>query len=96
MAQEVTKGKLSWLVPILDVAIVVIYFIVGYSKLFRAFKHMDFVGMFDSVRVAIIFLLIATAVVTVLCFLPIFKSKLNYRIAVWNVIWMILTIVGLM
>lgn len=89
------KGRFSWIIPVIEVIIAIAYLWIGYSGIIDAAKDFDFDGMFKSVKVAIWFLVIATAVVTILCFLPIFKSKGNIKIAIWNIIWMIFTIYGL-
>lgn len=81
------KGRLSWVITILEIIVIIAYFVIGFGGIARAFKQMSFVGMFDSVRVAILFLIIATAIITVLCFVPVFKSKSNVRLAIWNIIW---------
>ena len=70
-----TKGRLFWVIPILEIIVIIAYFAIGFGGLTNAFQNMDFVGMFESVRTAIIFLIVAIAAITVLCFVPIFKSK---------------------
>lgn len=96
MSKDVTKntvkGRLSWLIPVLDAVVMIAYFAIGFKGIIDGFKEFDFEGMFESVQVAIIFLLVATLVITVMCFIPIFKSKANVRIAIWNIIWMGFTI----
>lgn len=82
-----TKGRLFWVIPILEIIVIIAYFAIGFGGLANAFQNMDFVGMFESVRTAILFLIVAIAVITVLCFVPIFKSKGNVRWAIWNIIW---------
>ena len=82
-----TKGRLSWVIPILEIIVIIAYFAIGFGGLTNAFQNMDFVGMIESVRTAIIFLIVAIAAITVLCFVPIFKSKSNVRWAIWNIIW---------
>lgn len=87
-----SKGRLAWIVTALDIIVYIAYFIIGIGGISNATERMDFVGIFDSVRVAIIFLILATIVITVLCFIPIFKSKVNIRLAIWNIIWIVLNI----
>lgn len=86
------KGRLSWMITVLELIEIVIYFAIAYKAMSRAIKHSDFVGMFESIRVAIIFLIISTIITTVLCFIPIFKSKGNMRWAIWNIIWVAFSI----
>lgn len=37
--------------------------------------------------IAVWFLIIGAVIQAILCFLPVFKSKGNMRVAVWNLIW---------
>ncbi len=90
--QKEVKGRLSWLIPILEFVVIIAYFAIGYKGIINGVSNMDIGGMFEGVRTAIIFLIIAIAVLTVLCFLPLFKSKTNDRWAIWNVIWIIFTV----
>jgi len=86
------KGRLSWLITVLEILIIIAYFVIGFGGIAKAVQDMDFVGIFESVWIAILFLIIATAVVTVMCFLPLFKSKVNIRWAIWNIIWIAFSI----
>ena len=36
---------------------------------------------------AVWFLIIGAVIQTIMCFFPIFKSKGNMRLAVWNMVW---------
>lgn len=80
------------MVPVLEVIVAIAYLAIGYGGIANAVANMDFNGIFESVKGAIIFLVAATAIITGLCFLPAFKSKANLRIAIWNIIWMIFTV----
>lgn len=93
--KEVKKGRLAWLIPVLEIIVIVAYFAIGFGGIKDAFAHMDFEGMFKSVETAITFLLVATIILAILCFVPIFKSKGNIRWAIWDIIWVVLTIYGL-
>ncbi len=90
--QKQDKGRLSWLIPVLEIIVIIAYLVIGFSGIMDAFKNMNFAGMFESVRGAIWFLIIAIAVITLLCFIPIFKSKSNTRWAMWNIIWIAFSI----
>ena len=90
------KGRLHWVIPILEIIVMVAYFAIGFGGIANAFQNFDFVGMFESVKTAIWFLVIATVVITILCFVPLFKSKANVKIAIWNIIWLGFTIYSLM
>lgn len=94
--QKETKGRLSWVITVLEIITIVAYFAIGFGGLANAFKHMDFVGMFESVRTAIFFLIATTAIITILCFVPIFKSKVNVRWAIWNIIWIAFSIYSIL
>lgn len=83
-----SKGRLSWVIPVLEFIVIIAYLVIGFGGIMDAFKSFDFAGMFKSVETAIWFLVIATVVITVLCFLPLFKSRANKRIAIWNIIWL--------
>ena len=82
------KGKLSWLIPILDILVVIIYLVIGFGGLANSARSMDIGGMYNSVNTAIWFLIVAVVVITILCFLPVFKSKTNTGIAIFNIVWL--------
>ncbi len=90
-----SKGRLSWVIPVLEAIVMVAYLVIGFGGIMDAFKSFDFAGMFKSVETAIWFLVIATVVITVLCFLPLFKSKANKSIAIWNIIWLVIVLYSL-
>ncbi|MBQ9440403.1 MAG: hypothetical protein IJU35_07450 [Paludibacteraceae bacterium] len=94
MSTEVkqAKGRLWWLIPIFEFIIIIAYFAIGWGGIAHAVKHMDFVGIFESVKTAVIFLIVAIAVITVLCFLPLFRSRGNVYCAIWNIVWIAFTI----
>lgn len=96
MEKEVQKkGRLSWVITLLEIIVMIVYFVIGFGGISNAAQNMDFAGMFESVKTAIIFLIAATVVITILCFVPIFKSKTNVRIAIWNIIWLAFIIYSL-
>lgn len=96
MEKEVQKkGRLSWVITLLEIIVMIVYFVVGFGGASNAAQNMDIAGMFESVKTAIIFLIAATVVITILCFVPIFKSKTNVRIAIWNIIWLAFIIYSL-
>ena len=90
--QKEKKGRLSWVITVLEILVIIAYFVIGFGGIANAFKQMDFAGMFESVKSAIVFLIVAIAIITVLCFVPIFKSKGNVRWAIWNIIWIAFSI----
>lgn len=90
-----TKGRFSWVITILELIIIVAYLAIGFKGIFNAAENMDFAGIFESVYIDIWFLIIAIAIVTILCFVPIFKSKANVKWAIWNVIWIAFSIYSL-
>lgn len=90
--QNEKKGRLSWVITVLEIIVIIAYFVIGFGGIANAFQNMDFAGMFESVRSAIVFLVVAIAIITVLCFVPIFKSKGNVRWAIWNIIWIAFSI----
>ena len=69
------KGRLSWLIPVLEIIVMIAYLLIGFKGIIKALKTFNFAGMFESVSVAIWFLNIATIILTVLCFIPLFKSR---------------------
>ncbi len=91
-----SKGRFSWIIPVLEFIVIIAYLIIGFGGIMDAFKSFDFAGIFKSVETAIWFLVIATVVVTILCFLPLFKSKANKKIAIWNIIWLVFTLYSLL
>ena len=90
------KGKLSWVIPVLEVLTVVIYFALVWSALKDFSSGFDLGALFGSVKSAVYFLVFATIVITVLCFIPAFKSKGNIRVAIWNIIWLGLNFYGML
>lgn len=94
--QKEPKGRFAWVITLLEFIVMVAYFAIGFGGLANAFKHMDFVGMFESVKTAVIFLIVATAIITILCFVPMFKSKTNVRWAIWNIIWIAFSIYSIL
>lgn len=95
VTKETPKGRLFWVIPLSEVIVAVAYLAIGFSGIADACKNFDFEGMFKSVEIAIWFLVIATVVITILCFVPIFKSKSNVKVAIWNIIWIAFTIYSL-
>lgn len=88
---NVTKkksGKLAWLIPVLDFLVLIIYLVIGFGGLAMSAKSMDVGGMYNSVNAAIWFLIVAVIVITILCFIPVFKSKFNTGIAIFNILWL--------
>ena len=83
VTKETPKGRLSWVIPLSEVIVAVAYLAIGFSGIADACKNFDFEGMFKSVEIAI------------LCFVPIFKSKSNVKVAIWNIIWIAFTIYSL-
>ncbi len=92
---EVKKGRLSWLVDLIEIIIVILYLWIGLRGIFHGAMNFDFAAMFKSVKVAIWFLVAAIAANTVLSLHPLFTSKGNRTLAIWNVIWIVFTIVEL-
>lgn len=82
------KGKLSWVVPVLEVLIVVIYFFLAWKAMKSFSSSFDLGALFSDVTGAIYFLIGATIVTTIMCFIPVFKSKGNTWIAIWNIVWL--------
>lgn len=84
-----TKGKYSWVIVLLEVLIILAYLAIGFGGIFKSGMDGDIAGMFEAVKAAVYFLIIATAAVTVMCFLPAFKSKWNMVVAICNILWLI-------
>lgn len=89
------RGRYFWVVPILEIITIIAYFAIGFGGIMNGAKNFDFVGMFESVKTAIWFLIIAIIAITVLCFLPPFKSRYNKFCAIWNIIWLAFTFYGM-
>lgn len=83
------KGRLWWIIGVLEILIVVAYFAIGIGGIFKSGMDYDFEGMVGALKAAILFLIIATVALTVMCFLPPFKSKGNMVVAVCNILWLI-------
>ena len=90
------KGKFAWLVDVVEILIVIVYLLVVYLGISEAFSSIDFAKVLQTYLVAVWFLVIATAVNTVLCVLRPFTSKGNRLLAIWNVIWIAFTVYGLL
>lgn len=93
------KGKYSWVVGLFEVIIVLAYFGVFGYYMYNAFTEVSsgnlslyILGLFDMIKgtiLAVIWLMAATVINTILCFIPIFRSKANTWTAIWNIIWLI-------
>ncbi len=90
---DVKKGRLSWLVDVIECVIVIAYLGIAFKGISNG---ADIGAMFSAVKGAIWFLVVAIAANTVLCLLPKFTSKGNRTIAIWNVIWIAYTVYELM
>ncbi len=93
---DVKKGRLSWLVDVIECVIVIAYLGIGFKGISDGAMNFDIGAMFSAVKGAIWFLVVAIAANTVLCLLPKFTSKGNRTIAIWNVIWIAYTVYELM
>ena len=60
------KGRLSWMIKILEILVVFAYLIIGFGGIANASKQMNIVGMFESVKTAITFLIIAIVIIFIL------------------------------
>lgn len=90
------KGRLWWMIPLLEIVAIIAYFAIAYSELFENAASLNIVGMFEGVKTAIIFLIVAIAVLTLLCFIPVFKSRGNIRWAIFNIIWIVFNVSTIM
>ncbi|MDE5785405.1 MAG: hypothetical protein K2H98_02640 [Duncaniella sp.] len=82
------EGKLSWVIPLLEGIIIIGYLLLGWSAISNFISSFDFESLFEDIIGAIYFLIISTIVQTILCFIPVFKSRGNMIIAVWNIVWL--------
>ena len=89
------KGRFHWVIPELEIIIAAIYLYLVLSEWKDFSSSLDLKGMLESATALVWFLVVATAIVTVLCFMAPFKSKANKRIAIWNIIWIALTVYSL-
>ncbi len=87
-----TKGKLSWVIILLEVITAIAYFVIYFKNIADSAMDFDFVGSIQGVKSAVWFLVIAWAILAALCFVPIFKSKFNKIIAICNIIGIALNI----
>ena len=44
------KGRLSWVITVLEIIVIIAYFAIGFGGIANAFKNMSFSGMFESVK----------------------------------------------
>lgn len=91
------KGKLAWMIPLLD-TVIGIFFVIGcaYGAL-NCIGSVDIAGIFEVIDTLGWILLISTIIITALAFLPIFASKRNRELVIWNIIyiiWLILVLTG--
>lgn len=82
------KGKLSWVVPLFEVAMVIVYFILAWNAMTEFFSSFDLAALSDDVAGAVYFLIVCTIISTIMCFIPVFKSRTNMYIAVCNIVWL--------
>lgn len=85
---SVEKGKLSWVVPVFEVFMAIGYLILGWNAVTEFISSFDFDAFAEDITNAIYFFIACTVVSTIMCFIPIFKSKSNMYIAVCNIIWL--------
>ena len=84
----IEKGKLSWVVPVFEVVMVIGYLILGWSAITEFLSSFDIVEFAQDVANAVYFFIACTVISTIMCFIPVFKSKSNMYIAVCNIIWL--------
>lgn len=81
------KGRLAWVIDVIEIILIVGYFVLGWKAFSKFISSFDLVDFFNNIMIAVWFLIIGAVIQTILCFLPVFKSKGNMRVAVWNLIW---------
>lgn len=82
------KGKFSWCVPLFEVIMVLGYFALGWNAVTEFISSFDLGVLFENIINAIYFLIVCTVITTIMCFIPIFKSRYNTYIGIWNIIWL--------
>lgn len=92
ISKREAKGKLSWVIILLEAITGIAYLVICFKNIADSAMNFDFVEGIQGVKSAVWFLVIAWAVLAVLCFVPIFKSKFNKIIAICNVIGIALNI----
>lgn len=86
------NGRLFWVIPILEALVIIAYFAIGVGNSSMSIMKFDFEEMFMSIKIAFYFLFIAIVVITILCFVPKFRSWWNLGIVIVNVLeiaWLI-------
>lgn len=94
ISKKRTKGKLSWVIILLEAITCIAYLAFIFWNLGDSFMEMDFdfVEIIQEIKTAVLFLVFAWLVIAVLCFVPVFKSKFNKIIAICNIIGIVLNI----
>lgn len=82
------KGKLSWVVPVLEVVLIGVYAILGWNAITEFFSSFNFAEFAEDITTAVYFFIGGTVISTVMCFIPIFKSRSNMYLAVFNIVWL--------
>lgn len=89
-----TKGKLSWVIILLEAITAIAYLAIVFWNLGDSFLEMnfDFAEMIEEIKTAVWFLVAAFLLIAALCFVPVFKSKFNTALAICNIIGCVLNI----
>ena len=88
------KGRLSWVVPLFEVVMVIGYLLLGWNAVTSFIESFDFGAFFENIVNAIYFLIACTIISTIMCFIPVFKSRNNMYIAVCNIVWLAFNLFG--
>lgn len=89
LTNETATGQHARLIPILECVMIVAYMVFIVRNTMNSMRSMDIEGMVSNSIAAQWVLSLLTLAITVLCFMPKFKSKLNTKIAVVNIVWLI-------
>lgn len=94
ISKQSTKGKLSWVIIVLEAITAIAYLAMVFWNLGSSFVEMDFDfgEAIQELKTAVWILVISWVVIAALCFVPIFKSKFNTFIAIGNIIGVALNI----
>lgn len=81
------KGRFAWVIDVIEIILIVGYFALGWRAISNFIPSFDLESFFENIMAAVWFLIIGAVIQTIMCFFPIFKSKGNMRLAVWNMVW---------
>lgn len=91
---KIEKGRLAWVVPVFEVVVAIGFALLAWSAIEDALDSFNLEQFCKDIRTAMYFLVACTVISVAMCFVPLFKSKSNYYIAIGNIVWLAFLLYG--